>query len=199
MVSPEEAFRVVLEVARILDELDVPYAIGGSLASSMYGIPRSTQDADLVADLKIEHVRPFVAKAADHFYVAPERMTQAIQHHSSFNLLHLKTVIKVDVFVLKPDPLSRLEMARRRALPVPGESGTHLQVASPEDIILQKLLWYQMGNRISDRQWGDILGVLKIQRAELDFNYLKEWAAHAGVEELLREAYEDAGINPARA
>lgn len=199
MVSPDEALAVVLEVIQILDELGVPYALGGSLASSIYGVPRLTQDADLVADLRAEHVRPFIQKAADLFYVSPERMAHAIERRSSFNLIHLKTVLKVDIFVLKPDPLSREEMARRRVLSLPDEPETRLQVASPEDVVLQKLLWFRMGNEISDRQWGDILGVLKIQRAGLDFNYLEEWAARAGVEDLLRQAFEDAGINPARA
>lgn len=196
MISPDEAFAVVLEVIRILDELRVPYALGGSLASSMYGVPRLTQDADLVADLRAEHVQPFTQRAADLFYISPERMAHAIQRRSSFNVIHLKTVIKVDIFVLKPDPMSREEMTRRRVLSLPGEPQTHLQVASPEDVILQKLLWFQKGSEISDRQWGDILGVLKIQRTQLDLKYLKEWAAHEGIDKLLRRAYEDAGLDP---
>lgn len=195
MVSPDEALAVVLEVIQILDELGVPYALGGSLASSMYGVPRLTQDADLVADLRAEHVRPFIQKAANLFYLSPERMAHAVTRRSSFNLIHSKTALKVDIFVLKPDPLSREEMTRRRVLPLPDEPQTRLQVASPEDVVLQKLLWFRMGNGISDRQWSDILGVLKIQRTGLDFNYLKKWATREGVEDLLKRAYEDAGIS----
>ena len=194
MIPPDDALRVILEVARVLEDLRVPYAVGGSLASSMHGIPRSTQDGDLVADLRAEHVQPFLAAVADTFYVSPERVLQAVQRRSSFNLVHLKTMIKIDVFVLKADPLSLQEMARRQVLPVPGEPGTTLHVASAEDTILQKLLWYENGNRVSDRQWTDVLGVLKVQRADLDFTYLKEWARQAGVEELLAKACEEAGI-----
>ncbi|HEV8581271.1 MAG TPA: hypothetical protein VGX68_19575 [Thermoanaerobaculia bacterium] len=196
MVPPEEALTVILEVARALEDLQVPYAVGGSLASSLHGIPRSTQDGDLVADLRAEHVQPFLAAVADTFYVSPERVLQAVQRRSSFNLVHLKTMIKVDLFVLKAEPLSLQEMARRQVLSVPGEPGTTLHVASAEDTILQKLLLYEKGGRVSDRQWNDILGVLKVQRAELDFDYLKEWADRAGVDDLLRQAYEDAGVNP---
>jgi hypothetical protein len=194
MVPPEDALRIILEVVRVLEDLQVPYAVGGSLASSMHGIPRSTQDGDLVADLRAEHVQPFLAAVADSFYVSPERVLQAVQRRSSFNLVHLKTMIKVDVFVLKAEPLSLQEMARRQVLPVPGKPGMTLHVASAEDTVLQKLLWYEKGNRVSDRQWNDVLGVLKVQRSELDFNYLKEWARQAGVDELLKRAFEEAGI-----
>jgi len=194
MVPPDEALKVILEVARVLEDLRIPYAVGGSLASSMHGIPRSTQDGDLVADLRAEHVQPFLAAVADIFYVSPERVFQAVQRRSSFNLVHLKTVIKVDVFVLKAEPLDLQEMARRQVLPVPGAPGTTLQVASAEDTILQKLLWYEKGHRVSDRQWDDVLGVLKVQRTALDFDYLREWAQQAGVDDLLTKAFEDAGI-----
>ena len=83
MVSPEEALKVVLEVTGPLDQLGVPYVVGGSLASSLHGIPRTTQDADLVADLRSAHVEPFVAAVSAGFYVSPERMAQAISRHPS--------------------------------------------------------------------------------------------------------------------
>jgi hypothetical protein len=197
MVPPEEALRVVLEVSRHLDRLGIPYAVGGSLASSLHGVPRSTQDADLVADLRPAHVQSFVAAVASAFYVSPERVAQAVGRRASFNLVHLATGIKVDIFMLKAEPLALQEMIRRRVLPVPGSSGATLQVTSAEDTILQKLHWYQAGNRVSDRQWNDVLGVLKVQRKNLDFEYLKEWAYRTGVEDLLRQAYEDAGLDPA--
>jgi hypothetical protein len=194
MVPPEEAFQVVLEIARLLDSLDVPYLVGGSLASSLHGIPRATQDADLLANLRIVHVQPFVAAVSPSFYVDVERVLHAVQLRSSFNLVHLKTALKVDIFVLKPDPMSLQEMARRQILAVPGEPGTVLQVATAEDTVLQKLLWYQIGNCLSERQWNDALGVLKVQRKRLDLDYLKEWAPRIGVDDLLRQAFEDSGI-----
>jgi hypothetical protein len=199
MVSPEEALKVVLEVSRPLDQLGVPYAVGGSLASSLHGVPRSTQDADLVADLRPIHVQPFVVAVSPGFYVSPERVAQAVDRRSSFNLVHNGTGLKVDLFMLKAEPFALQEMTRRRLLPIPGPSGLSLQVASAEDTILQKLHWYQLGNRVSERQWTDVLGVLKIQRRHLDFDYLKEWAARIGVEDLLRQVYDDAGIDPTKA
>jgi hypothetical protein len=196
MVSPEEAFEVVLEITCILDELGVRYLVGGSLASSLWGIPRSTQDADLVADLKVEHVEPFTTRLSSSFYLSPERIQSAVQRRSSFNLIHLRTSLKVDLFMLKGDLLSLQEMTRRHALPVPGTLDVRLQVASPEDTVLQKLLWYKEGNSISDQQWSDILGVLKVRRASLDFAYLEEWADRKGIPDLLGRALQDAGIEP---
>src|SRR6476619_2510590 len=128
MVSPEEALKVVLEVTRPLERLGVPYAVGGSLASSLHGVPRTTQDADLVADLKAVHIQPFVAALSERFYISPERIAQAISRRSSFNLVHLATGIKVDIFILKAEPLALQEMIRRQVLPVPG-SDIAIQVA----------------------------------------------------------------------
>jgi hypothetical protein len=194
MIPPEEALRTLLEVVRVLEDLQVPYAVGGSLASSLHGIPRSTQDGDLVADLRVEHVQPFVAAVSASFYVSPERVLKAVQRRLSFNLVHLKSMVKVDIFVLRPEPFSLQEMARRQVLPLPGEPGPTLHVASAEDTVLQKLLWYQKGNRVSDRQWNDVLGILKVQGARLDFEYLKEWAGRIEVDGLLRQACEEAGV-----
>lgn len=195
MVSPDEAFQVLLEVTRVLDELDVPYVVGGSLASSLHGIPRSTQDADLVAALRTEHIQPFIGRVEGVFYVSPERVEAAVRRRTSFNLIHLKTMIKVDLFVFSETPLARQEMARRQVLPIPGEPDARLQIASPEDTILQKLLWYRKGGEVSERQWNDILGVIKVQGRALDLGYLEEWAEQAGVKDLLARAFTDSGMD----
>ena len=194
-MTPDEAFKVVLEVARVLEELEASYAVGGSLASSLWGIPRSTQDADLVVDLRSEHVLTFVSGVEGAFYVSPERVYQAVGRRSSFNLVHLKTGLKIDVFLFKGDLQSLQEMSRRRIFLLP--SGDRLPVASPEDIVLQKLRWYRLGSGVSDQQWRDILGVLKVQRRSLELPYLKEWAERTEVADLLKKALQDAGIEPA--
>jgi hypothetical protein len=195
LVSPEEAFQVLLEVARVLEELDVPYVVGGSLASSLHGIPRSTQDADLVAALRTDHIQPFIGRVERTFYVSPERVETAIRRRTSFNLIHLKSMIKVDLFVFSETPLARQEMARRQVLPIPGEPEAHLHIASPEDTILHKLLWYREGGGVSERQWNDILGVIKVQGRALDLGYLKEWAERSGIEDLLARAFTDSGMD----
>ena len=118
-----------------------------------------------------------------------------MRRRSSFNIIYLETMFKVDVFVLKNDPLAREEMRRRQRVLVDEESGRAIDVASPEDTVLQKIAWYRLGGSTSQRQWDDILGVLKVQRYDLDREYLERWAVHLDVPDLLRQAFRDASID----
>jgi len=192
-----DTIRVTIEVTRVLEELGIPYLIGGSVASSIHGFPRSTQDSDLVADLRPQHVLPLSAALSPDFYIESERVSDAIRRRASFNLIHHRTGLKIDVFVLPDGPLARQEMARcARISPLPGLAP--IPIASPEDTVLQKLHWYRLGHGVSDRQWNDVLGVLKVQGKRLDLEYLRKWAIHTGIDDLLRQAFEDAGIDPSR-
>jgi len=182
----------------VLDGLEIPYLVGGSLASSLYGIPRSTHDADVVADLAEEDVPRLIVSLRELFYLDEERITEAIRARTSFNLLHLATVVKVDIFVLRATVFARQEMIRRQTISLPG-TGRHLVVASAEDTILQKLRWYEVGGRSSDQQWRDILGVLKVRASSLDRSYLDRWAQALDLGELLARATEDAGLPPSSA
>lgn len=188
-----EALRVCVEVGRILDDLGVPYLVGGSLASSLHGVPRSTQDADLVADLREEHVSPFVAALAKRFYVDEERVRHAVRRRSSFNVLELATILKVDVFVVGGGALDREQMARRERIELPEGAG-ELDLASAEDTVLQKLRWYELGHRVSDRQWRDVLEVLEVQSERLDRTYLERGAEILGVSNLLKRALKETGL-----
>jgi hypothetical protein len=191
-----ETLQVSREVTEVLERLGVPYLLAGSLASSVHGIPRSTQDADLVAALEDRHVGPLVAALAGAFYIDEERARDAVRRRASFNVIHLGTMLKVDLFVLTDDPLARQEMARRQLFElIPGSSA--LPVATAEDTVLQKLHWYRRGGGVSDRQWTDILGVLKVQRGRLDLAYLQQGATHLEVEDLLDRVLVEAGIAPA--
>ena len=190
--SPTEIWEAVLPVLEALEELEADHYIGGSVASSHTGVARSTQDADLVADLRIVHAIPLFAALQDRYYLSEDRMLSAIRQRKSFNLIHLDTAFKVDIFVLQETPFQRQSMARRVRLPVEAIDRS-VDFCSPEDIILNKLLWYQMGNRVSDRQWYDLQGILRIQRENLDFGYLEKWACDLGVDALLDEALGEIG------
>jgi len=194
-VELPDALRATFEVARVLEELRIPYLVGGSIASSVHGIPRSTEDADLVADLRSQDVQSFVAALEATFYIDAERVLHAVKRRSSFNMLHHATGIKVDVFLLKGDLFSLQEM-NRRLLISPLDDDAMIPVASPEDIILQKLRWYQMADGTSNQQWNDVLGVIKVQRRSLDLAYLREWAERIEVRDLLQKALRDSGIEP---
>ena len=190
-----DALRTCLEVARVLDRLGVRYLVGGSLASSLHGIPRSTDDADLAAELREEQVRPFVAALEDRFYLDEERVRDAVRRRASFNLIELATMFKVDVFVLGDGPVERREIERRETFVLP-EGGEEITVSSAEDTVLRKLHWYRQGREVSDRQWRDLLGVLEVQGSRLDRGYLAEGAEALGVSDLLERALEQASIRP---
>lgn len=157
-----DVLRTTLRVARILDSLGVDYFVGGSLASSLHGIPRATQDVYLVAATTQNEVDGFVEALGSDSYLDEEMIREAIRRGASFNIIELETMFKVDVFVARSDGVSQTEMMRRQAIQPGEDSGETLMLASPEDIILQKLAWYQLGDEVSERQWLDALGVLKV-------------------------------------
>lgn len=159
----EEILAIALRVTGVLERLKVPYLVGGSLASSLHGIPRATRDVDIVAVLDESHVDPLVRTLQDSFYVDAPMIRSAIRHHSSFNLIYLPTMFKVVIFVPEQNESSRIELERRIAYSLEESPRQEIIVASAEDTIVQKLYWYTLGEGVSERQWQDVLGVLKVQ------------------------------------
>ena len=183
-----EPIEVTLKVTRVLENLGVSYLIGGSLASTLYGMVRSTQDSDIVAEMRSQHIQQFVAALQNEFYVDAEMITDAIQRKASFSVIHQATMFKVDVFIPHPRPFLQSQLARAQRQTFNLESEISARFASPEDVILSKLEWYRMGGGVSDRQWRDILGVLKTRAGELDMDYLRKWANELAVADLLERA-----------
>ncbi len=183
-----ETTRITLLVAQTLERIGIPYAVGGSFASSLHGVMRSTLDVDIVADMKLEHIQPLVAALAKEFYADDEMMKDAIEHHSSFNLIHYETAFKVDIFIRKPRSFDQMQLERRRTSVIATDPEESIYITSPEDTILAKLEWYRMGGEVSDRQWRDILGVMKTRAGELDLDYLRRWANELKVTDLLDRA-----------
>ncbi len=187
-MSLAEPFAVTLRVARAFERLGLRYLIGGSLASSFHGIPRSTNDADVLAELPGRLAAELAADLAGEFYVDAEMIRDAVARGACFNVIHLATMFKVDVFVLTRDALLQEEMSRREEHRVSPDGPERAFFATAEDTILQKLDWYRRGQGISDRQWGDVVGVIRVRGAALDRAYLRRWAPHLGVADLLERA-----------
>lgn len=176
----------------ILDDLGIPYYIGGSVASSTFGLPRSTMDIDIVADIKKSQVKDLVVTLQNEYYIDGDVIIKAIERKSSFNLIHFETMMKIDVFILKNRSFDK-EAFRRKKMDVLGgeQEGAAFYFSSPEDIIISKLEWFKMGGEVSERQWKDIIGVLRVQGESLDYNYLKRWAEELSAASLLDRALEE--------
>ena len=150
---------LVLEpIIQAFEKLGIPYYIGGSVASSAYGIFRATLDVDLIADIKPHHVRLLVKMLESAYYIDAEMMLEAIHRRASCNLLHLETMHKVDIFILKNTSYDLETFHRRRKNALDEGQELEFYLASPEDVILNKLNWFRMGGHVSDRQWNDVLG-----------------------------------------
>ncbi len=193
VIEVDEDSQATLAVIETLGRLQIPYVIGGSLASSTHGIARTTRDADIMADMSEQHVQPFVQALGGAFYLSEDAMREAIARRSSFNLIHLTSGFKVDIFIKPRTAFAQSQLERRNTQSVFPEPAPLLYVLSPEDILLNKLVWSKQGGGISDRQWNDVLGVLKVQGSRLDLSYLKQWAAALGITDLLERAFIDVG------
>lgn len=189
MDAMTDLWKLVFDLVHILDRLQIRYALGGSMASSIHGKPRHTQDADLCVEAFPGKERAFIDSLDSSYYVSLEAVQSAVRERRSFNVIHTTSGFKIDVFVSKETAFEQSAFARRG----PAQLGLDtLFVFAPEDIILHKLAWFRLGQGISDRQWQDILGVLQVQRDQLDFAYLEDWASRLGMTELLAEARFDA-------
>lgn len=181
-------------VIEAFDQLSIPYYISGSIASSIYGMARATMDVDIVANIKKHHVPKLKEKLDEKYYIDEDMILGAIHNSSSFNLIHFETAIKIDVFIYKDEPYQRKAIERKVKDKFDDELDLEYYFSSPEDIIIAKLRWFEQGNRISERQWLDILGVIKVQGEKLDIRYLKTWSQELGLFELLEKALDESGI-----
>ena|SRR5687767_3968968 len=186
MTTPVDPIAVAAVVVGVLERLGIPNTIGGSIAASFAGEPRSTVDIDVVASLGEDQIAALVAALSPDFYVDEDAVRRAVRAHSSVNVIHTATMLKVDIFVAGGTPLDEEQLARRLWIRV--NDGVELPIHPPEDILLQKLRWFQLGGGISDRQWRDVIGIVRVQGSRLDLAYLERQAPVLGVAELLAQA-----------
>lgn len=187
MNNPQEIV-VVADFVDILEQLEITYSIGGSLASSVYGAVRFTQDADLTVEPFDNKAEKLLELLKPTYYVSKDAMYNALRRRSSFNIIHFETAFKIDIFVRKDTAFEKQLLSRRKLLKLSDAQEKSFSVTSPEDIILLKLQWYRDSSCTSERQWADVISVLKVQTDKLDFQYLKKWAGILGINELLAKA-----------
>jgi hypothetical protein len=188
MASPNAAFRRLVEV---LDRLKIPFFVGGSVASSTYGVARATRDVDLVAGVEARHIAALVAELGKEFYIDPDVIGEALGAGRSFNLIHYATAYKFDIFPASDSAYVQAQFQRLSptAVSLGGDEHIEVPLASAEDTLLSKLAWFRLGGEVSDQQWNDIRGIVEISRERLDRAYLRHWAAYLKVEDLLDRVF----------
>jgi hypothetical protein len=180
-------------VVKVLQDIGVRYFVGGSLASSAHGMARASLDVDLIAELDGRHAPVLAERLHEAYYLDASRIETAIRLRRSFNLIHLATMFKIDVFVAKGRPFDAMALQRATPETLGDEpEAPVVPMATAEDIVLAKLEWFEAGGRTSERQWTDVVGVLKLRQSNLDPAYLRRWAAALGVDALLEQALAEA-------
>lgn len=190
MTTAIDPIATAIAVARIFDTLGILHTIGGSIAASFAGEPRSTIDIDFVAAIDEAQVPGLVDALALDFYVDADALRRAVRSRGNTNLIEQRTQLKVDLFVAGGTPLDEQQLRRRQEVRLDGDR--RIYVHPPEDILLQKLRWYRMGGESSDRQWRDILGIIRVQGPRLDRDYLVQNGPALGVTTLLTRALDEA-------
>ena len=182
-MTSEDALKLLLSK---LDECGVPYMITGSFASNIHGLPRATQDADVVIEVEPRTLERFLENLGPAFYRSREAAMDALAREQMFNVVHLETGFKVDLIVCKSRPFSRIEFSRRQPAFYLGENRWF---ATAEDTILAKLEWSKMAS--SERQFSDALNVAKLQKENLDRAYLEKWARELDILDLLKKLFRE--------
>jgi len=192
MAEPLSNLQVLREVLSVLTRLQIPHALGGSMASSLHGIARLTLDADIAAEPFADKIQSFGAAFGPAYYVSQLAIEDAHRLRSSFNLINAEAGFKVDVFIRPDEPFAQSAMARRQLVLI-GDAGEEpISLQSAEDVILYKLQWFRLGQESSQQQWKDVLGMLTTRQERLDEAYLQKWAVQLQVTDLLLRAQAEA-------
>lgn len=191
-VELPDPLEVAASITGVLEGLGVRYLIGGSLASSVHGEPRSTNDVDILVDFHAEHVEPFVQAIRGDYYVSEPAVRAAVKSGYHFNVIHMNAAVKVDLFLAGDDPFNLERLDARQALQLPTDPEIGVYVDTAEHSVLRKLEWFRRGGEVSERQWRDVVAILRIQGSRLDQTRLSTWALRLGVADLLDRAFQAA-------
>ncbi|MCB8932698.1 MAG: hypothetical protein M9921_10255 [Fimbriimonadaceae bacterium] len=190
------ALVVLADVVARLEKLGSPYALGGSAASGVWGQPRYTNDFDINVALSEERGLEFLAAFTPDYLISESELLGALAIKDDYRMvqaLHVEHVYKIDFFLVGDEPFGQSVLDR--AKPVVLAEGLACMVQTPEDIVLNKLRWYESGNRASERQWNDAVQVLEVQASQLDVGYLREWATRLDVQALLEASFKEVGLS----
>ncbi|MFB2772674.1 hypothetical protein ACE1AT_25860 [Pelatocladus sp. BLCC-F211] len=188
----QDSIALAGELHQILESVNIPYYVSGGVASSIHGEPRSTRDLDLVISVQADQIDLLVTTLEAAGYYCPAGAVENLKlgRERMLNITHTEAIANADLYVTDNTPFAASQIARRQLLDVEGMPA--FWVISPEDLVLQKLLWGR-GSQ-SEKQWRDVLGILKLQAENLDYGYLTEWAERLGLVDALIMALTEAGV-----
>lgn len=188
----QDSFALAGEINQLLESVNIPYYVSGGVASSIYGESRSTRDLDLVIEIQSEQIDLLVTTLQAARFYCPEGAVEGIKQgrERMLNVTHTETITNADLYVMDNSPFAASQMSRRKFLDM--EDTPSFWVISPEDLVLQKLLWGK--GKQSEKQWRDVLGILKAQSDSLEYSYLIDWAEYLAIAENLSEAFTESGI-----
>jgi hypothetical protein len=182
---------VLYEFLDVLEAQQITYVVVGSIASSLYGISRATGDIDILASISTEHIPKLISELKEDFYIDSKMIRRAIATNKPFNVIHFDSVFKLDVFVASKNEFDLQQLSRSQRIALLDTSEKTVNLASAEDIILAKLVWYRKGGETSERQISDVKGIIKVQGKKLDFDYMKAWADKLKIIDLLEKVLEE--------
>ncbi|MEH1819395.1 MAG: hypothetical protein V7L31_10010 [Nostoc sp.] len=188
----QDSISLAGELHQLFESINIPYYVSGGVASSIHGEPRSTRDLDLVISVQPDQIDLLVTTLETAGYYCPAGAVEDLKrgYERMLNITHTETIANVDLYISDGSLFAISQMARRILPDLDGIP--QFWVASPEDTILQKLWWGQSSQ--SEKQWRDVLGIIKLQAQSLDYTYLIEWAENLGLVDTLSRALTEAGI-----
>jgi hypothetical protein len=182
----DDLLEALAPVVAAFNRLGILHYVGGSVASSYHGAVRSTMDVDLVCHMRASQIPEFMAQIDESFYISEPAVRQAVRNRSCFNLIHLPSSFKIDVFVSRERPFDQACMHRAKIAVLGDESHTILvPIATAEDSIVSKLEWYRLTSETSERQWDDVSRLLRLLGDSADFDYLIDASKSVGVTDLM--------------
>ncbi|MBL8803513.1 MAG: hypothetical protein JNN27_16045 [Planctomycetes bacterium] len=188
MAWAEDSLSAAEQIAEVFESLGVRYLLGGSMAAAVWSEPRFTRDVDMVAELTDRHVAPLLAALGERWYADEVLIRGAIARRSSFNVIRLERMVKVDVFVPPDGGHHAAKWSRARAVRLARDSKRTVATTSAEDMLLQKIVWFRDGGEVSEQQWRDVVALIRTLGEELDWDYLRSWAERLVLGELLERA-----------
>jgi hypothetical protein len=186
-----ESLDVAVLVSEILESLRIPHVLGGSVASTYYSEWRTTNDVDFAVAMRSNHVEAFLARTHQDFLVDAEFVREGVRSQRMFAMIHRGTYMKVDLYVRPASGFFRSQLDRARHAPIRRSPPGSAWIPTHEDVVLQKLCWYKLGGCVSDQQWRDVIGVLKVWHDRMDVSYMSQWAAELEIDDLLKAALAD--------